>query len=185
MGFHTFRVERADELERPDRYRFCSREELLSLLRPDPSMRVVDLGSGTGFYADDVAPHVGTVFAVDVQPAMHAYYQQKGVPSNVSLVTAPTAALPFATNTVDAAFSVDTYHEYYSEESLESLARVLRPGGVVVTVDWSANGEEMAGPPVSERFALSDVVTHFEDADFRILDATERPETYVCVATQN
>lgn len=185
MGFHTFDVERAGELEKADRYRFCSREELLWWLRPDSSMRVADLGSGTGFYADDVAPHVGVVFAVDMQPEMHAYYQDKGVPENVSLVESTVADLPLEQDSLDAAFSVDTYHEYYSPASLSCLARVLRPGGVVVTVDWSAKGEENAGPPLSERFALSAVIKHFEDAGFRIVEAMERPETFVCVAERN
>lgn len=182
MGFHTFDVERASELEDEGRYRFCSREDLLALLAPHAEMVVADLGSGTGFYADDVAPHVGTLYAVDVQAAMHEHYREKGHPENVETVTAPVSDLPLAEGALDAAFSVDTYHEYHSEASLSELARVVRPGGRVVTIDWSARGDRVAGPPLDERFALSDAVSQFADAGFTVERGVERAETYVCVA---
>lgn len=68
MGHHTFDAARADKLEQPERrYRFLSAEELLWALALSPAHTVADLGSGTGFYTDDVAPHAADVYAVDVQ----------------------------------------------------------------------------------------------------------------------
>ena len=182
MGFHTFDPDRAPKLEDESRYRWCSREELLGLVAPHPSMRVADLGSGTGFFADDVAPYVATVYAIDLQEAMHEFYREKGVPDNVELIDAPVDDLPLPDDGVDAAFSVDTYHEYASDESLEELHRVLRPGGRVITVDWSATGERVTGPPLTERFTLGETVSHFIEAGFTIESAADRLETYVCVA---
>lgn len=182
MGFHTFDIERAHELEDASRYRFCSREELLGLLAPHEEMTVADLGSGTGFFSDEVAPHVDTLYAVDMQEEMHDHYREKGLPESVEPVTAPISDLPFADDSLDAAFSVDTYHEYHSDGSLAELARVVRPGGRVVTVDWAATGDRAAGPPLDERFALEDAVTHFSGAGFTVEQASERAETYVCVA---
>ena len=149
MGFHTFDVGRAAQLEDASRYRFCSREELLTLLSPSPTDVVADLGSGTGFYTDDVAPYVATCYAVDVQSAMHDQYREKEVPETVEFVTAEVADLPFADDALDTAFSTMTYHEFASDASLAELARVVRPGGHVVTVDWSARGDGADGetPP--------------------------------------
>ena len=182
MGFHTFDVDRADNLEDPSRYRFCSREELLTLLDPDPTTVVADLGSGTGFYTDDVAPYVDTCYAVDVQSEMHDLYREKGVPENVETVTANVADLPFEDGALDAAFSTMTYHEYASAESLAELHRVLRPGGRLVTVDWSADGEGADGPPREERFTLGDATSALAEAGFRVTHAETRRETFVCVA---
>lgn len=184
MGFHTYDVDRADALEDPDRFRYCSAEELLGLLRPAGTDVVADLGSGTGFYTDVLAPHVGTLHAVDVQPAMHDLYREKGVPGNVDLTTAEVADLPFADDALDAAVSTMTYHEYAGDAALAELARVVAPGGRVVTVDWTAEGTGVDGPPTDERFALGDCASAFEAAEFRTDRAATRTETFVHVAVR-
>ena len=182
MGFHTYDVERADALEEPDRFRHCSAEELLAALAVTADATVADLGSGTGFYTDVVAPRVGTCHAVDVQAGMHDRYREKGVPENVDLVTAAVSGLPFDDDALDAAFSTMTYHEYASDDALAELARVVRPGGRVVTVDWSANGPGETGPPTDERFAVGDCAAAFEGAGFTTQRAGTRRETFVHVA---
>ena len=182
MGFHTFDSERAGKLESEDRYRWCSGEELLAHVAPHETATVADLGSGTGFYTDIVAPHAETVYAVDVQAEMHEYYRRKGVPSNVKLVTAAVEELPFDRNGLDSAFSTMTYHEFSGEESMRELARVIRPGGRLVTVDWSRNGDNAAGPPLDERHELSHLVSAVRDAGFTVEFAATRTETFVCRA---
>ncbi|NHN61243.1 MULTISPECIES: class I SAM-dependent methyltransferase [Halorussus] len=114
MGFHTFDPASADRLEDESRYRYCSREELVAALDLGNARdaTVADLGSGTGFYTDDVAPFAGEVRAVDVQPEMHDLYREKGVPGNVDPVTADIGDLPFADGELDAAFSTMTFHEF-------------------------------------------------------------------------
>jgi ubiquinone/menaquinone biosynthesis C-methylase UbiE len=181
MGFHTFDVDRADALDDPSRYRFCSREELLALLDPAPTDVVADLGSGTGFYTDEVAPFVATLYAVDVQTAMHDIYREQGVPASVDLVTAEVEALPFADGALDAAFSTMTFHEFATDEALAELARVVRPGGRVVTVDWSADGDGADGPTTDERYDLGHAVSAFADAGFATTHAVARRETFVSV----
>ncbi|ESP87639.1 class I SAM-dependent methyltransferase [Candidatus Halobonum tyrrellensis] len=183
MGFHTYDVDRADALEDPDRFRRCSAEELVAALGVggDADATVADLGSGTGFYTDAVAPHVDTCYAVDVQAEMHERYREKGVPENVETVTAGVADLPFADGAVDAAFSTMTYHEYAGDDALAELARVVRPGGRVVTVDWSAAGPGEDGPPTDQRFGVGDCAAAFEAAGFRVDRAETRHETFVCV----
>ncbi|WP_396612623.1 class I SAM-dependent methyltransferase [Haloferax sp. S1W] len=182
MGFHTFDIDSAAKLDDPSRYRFVSREELLSLLDPRPDAVVADLGSGTGFFTDDVAPYVETMYAVDVQEAMHDFYRENGAPENVAFVTADIASLPFDDDALDAAFSTMTYHEFATDEALAELARVVKPGGRVVTVDWTATGEGHAGPPTDERFALGDAVADFEAAGFTVTHGATRHETFVCTA---
>lgn len=169
MGFHTYPVERADAV-------------------------VADLGSGTGFYADDVAPFVETLYAVDVQPAMHDRYREKGVPDSVEFVTAEISSLPFEDGELDGAYSTMTHHEYASpaaaddpaaeDGALAELARVIRPGGRLVTVDWSADGDGESGPPLSERFSLAAATDGLEAAGFDIESARARPETIAIAATR-
>ncbi|WP_135853929.1 class I SAM-dependent methyltransferase [Halorussus salinus] len=199
MGFHTFDPESADKLEDASRYRYLSREELVGALDLDPDRSAVaDFGSGTGFYTDDVAPFASEVRAVDVQSEMHELYREKGVPENVSLVTADIGDLPFADGELDAAFSTMTFHEFAGDGHGDGaadragaddrsgaeveVARVLREGGRFVVGDWSANGDGESGPPVGERYDRDEAVELLENAGFSVVRADERPETFFVVA---
>jgi ubiquinone/menaquinone biosynthesis C-methylase UbiE len=181
MGFHTFDPENVARLEGPDRFRWCSREELLEAL-PREGAEILDIGSGSGFYTDELAPFVGRVHAVDVQPEMHDHYRNRGVPANVSLVTAPARDLPFREGSLDAAVSVMTFHESTDEESMAELRRVLAPDSAVVVVDWSREGRGEAGPPLDQRFGAAAAAEFFEEAGFTVDLATERSETFRAVA---
>ncbi|MDL5360536.1 class I SAM-dependent methyltransferase [Halalkalicoccus sp. NIPERK01] len=183
MGFHTYPVERAAELDDPSRYRYCSREELLGMLALSGAETVVDLGSGTGFYTDDVAPFAERVYAVDIQEEMHDLYREKGLPENVSLVTADVADLPFEDGECDAAVTTMTYHEFYSEAALAEVRRVLRSGGRFVVVDWSAAGTGEEGPSTEERYDLETAVSQLEESGFDVVFSNERPETFAIVAS--
>jgi ubiquinone/menaquinone biosynthesis C-methylase UbiE len=182
MGFHTFDSARADSLEDATRFRFCSREELLEPLPRGDDATVVDLGSGTGFYTDEIAPFVGNLLALDVQREMHGKYQEKGIPETVSPVTADAESLPFARNVLDGAFSTMTFHESTTDTSLAELHRVLVDGGTFVVVDWSGEGNEEAGPPVAERFSASRAQELLAAAGFTVESAVERSETFRVVA---
>ena len=204
MGFHTYDVDRADGLEDDSRFRYLSTDELLALFDPrdgradderEPLGAVADLGSGTGFYTDEVAPYVDRVYAVDAQPEMHDYYREKGAPDAVEFVTAGIADLPFADGDLDGAFSTMTYHEFADvaareedapeDAALAELARVLRPGARLGIADWTRNGEGREGPPREERFALADAVGALEANGFAVEYADERRETFVVRARRS
>jgi len=196
MGFHTFDPATADKLEDVSRYRYLSREELLAGLGFDAGSgsgdlgsseggnlgTVADLGSGTGFFTDDVAPFADDVRAVDLQAEMHEHYREKGVPENVDLVTADVGDLPFEDGELDAAFSTMTFHEFAGDGALAEVARVLGTGGRLVVADWTANGEGESGPPVDERYDRDEAVDLLDDAGFETVRADERPETFLVVA---
>jgi len=184
MGHHTFDADRAASLEDAGRrYSVLSLEELRWALDLSPSDTVVDLGSGTGFYTDDVAPHAAQLYAVDLQPEMHDFYLEKGVPGNVELVTAPVDDMPLDTDSVDTAFSTMTYHEFATADAMVEIRRVLRPGSRLVIADWAAAGEGKRGPPLSERYRLDEAVATLQEHGFTMEFEAQRPETYLLVAT--
>lgn len=182
MGFHTFDSDRAAQLEDPVRFADCSVEELYALFEPAADATVAEIGSGTGFYTDEIAPLVGQLRAVDVQPEMHDRYREKGVPDNVSLVTADAVDLPFDDSSLDGAFSTFTFHEFAGEASLEELFRVLRPGARFAVADWSKNGPGENGPPRAERFTAPEAESLLAAAGFAVPRAEERRETFVARA---
>jgi ubiquinone/menaquinone biosynthesis C-methylase UbiE len=175
--------EKADRLEDPIQYRYLSAEEVYTLLDPEPDWAVADLGSGTGFFTDEVAPTVEHVYAVDLHEAMQEAYREKGVPENVELVTTDVGDLPFGDATLDAALSLRTFHHGVAD-SLDEIARVLRPGGRLVVVDWSATGagDRDSGPDRADCFDLAGAQSLLLEADFEIRSARERRETFAVVA---
>ena len=183
MGFHTFPIDRADALEEVSRYRFLSREELVSALSPEGTETLCDLGSGTGFYTDEVAPFVEAVYAVDLQPEMHTLYEEKGLPENVTTITADVADLPLSDGECDLAVTVMTYHEFSSPESLSEVRRVLAPGGRFVVADWSRAGSGEDGPSVDERYDVATAADQLSAAGFTIDRSDERIETFLLVAS--
>ena len=182
MGFHTFDADRAAQLDRDRRYRWCSAEELHAQVTPHEGATIADLGSGTGFYTDAIAPDAGTVYAVDIQSGMHERYRERGLPATVELVQADIGALPFETDALDGAFSTMTYHEFSGPEAVAELARVLRPGARLVTVDWSRHGAGESGPPRDQRHDLGHVTAAVTEAGFTVEHAVTRTETFVCRA---
>ena len=184
MGFHTFDADGAEKLEDAEwRYRFLSAEELLWALSLGTEDAVADLGSGTGFYTDDAAPRADAVYAIDVQPAMHEFYEKKGVPANVELVTAGIDDLPFGDGSIDAAFSTMTFHEFASDAALAEVRRVLASIGRFVVADWSADGSGEHGPPLDERYDADEAANALRDHGFGIEREFTRPETFLLVAT--
>jgi len=182
MGHHTFDAGAAAGLEDESRYAYLSVDELLGALDPGPEDCVADLGSGTGFYTRSIAPNVGGVVAIDLQPTMHAAFAEFGVPESVDRVTATIGSLPVRSGVLAGAYSTMTYHEFYAPAALAELARVVRPDGRVVIADWSAGGKGDRGPPLSERYDAETVATHFEEHGFDVERVADRRETLVVVA---
>lgn len=176
-------LDRLEKLEDPSRYRWLSGEELRHHLGPAPEGAVADLGSGSGFYTDEVAPIVGRAYAVDILPEMHQRYRERGLPDNVEPVTAGFGDLPFADGGLDGAVAVMTFH-HELDAALDEIARVLRPGGRFVVADWSATAAGERDPPVEEEyFDLATCQSRLLEAGFRIRLAQERRETFLVVGT--
>jgi SAM-dependent methyltransferase len=113
------------------------RRLLLSALRLHPprpagaELRILDAGCGTGGCALALG-RLGRVTGVDLHPRALALAKQRGLSR---LARAGVAMLPFAGACFDAVVSVDVlYHRAVADDAaaLAELARVTRPGGVVV-----------------------------------------------------
>ncbi|QBD77075.1 sigma-70 family RNA polymerase sigma factor [Ktedonosporobacter rubrisoli] len=118
-------------------------ERLTRLLPWNRSMTVLDAGTGTGYLASMIAPHVGHVIGVDCSSAMLA---QAGVKmaqadyQHVSLHQGLAEQLPLATNSVDVAMCHMLLHHVVSPRTvLSELHRVIRPNGYLVIVDAHAH----------------------------------------------
>lgn len=121
------------------------RQRVLALLGPQLGETVLDIGSGPGFLADEmaaVAGPSGRVAGIDRSPNMLALARKRCADRpQATFQEADVTAIPFPAETFDAAIAVQVY-EYVPdmEAALRELHRVLRPGGrsVIVDTDWAS-----------------------------------------------
>lgn len=100
-------------------------------LRPDDS--VLELGSGSGFFSEELARRVakGRLLLVDLQPEMLAKARRRGLPAHAHCAAADAAQpLPLRDGSLDAAVLVAVLGEVPAPATcLATLAKALRPGG--------------------------------------------------------
>jgi ubiquinone/menaquinone biosynthesis C-methylase UbiE len=136
----------ASWLDRPERIREERTDQLITLLDLKPGMVVADIGAGTGSLSvqmlDRVRPD-GQVWAVDVQPEMVAKLQalaKRTAGSGFRVVQSSTVSPNLPLGIFDMAVMVDAYHEFeFPREMLQSLKSAMKPGGLIVFVEYRAN----------------------------------------------
>lgn len=181
MALDPYDPDRVEKLRDVNAFRYCSGEELRGLLDPSPGWRVADFGSGTGLFTSELAPVVDTVYAVDARPHLHNVYRNADIPGNVHPVTADFATLPFPDDHLDGGVSIRTYH-HDTQAALPEVARVIRPGGRFVIVDWSATGAGDREVRTDEEYLdVATVQAHLINHGFRITTANERRETFIVI----
>ncbi|MEM7413304.1 MAG: methyltransferase domain-containing protein [Myxococcota bacterium] len=119
----------------------AQRSQTLVALGLAPGERVLDIGVGPGFLADDMARIVGAdghVAGIDTSEPMLAMARAR-CGEGVDLRTADATALPFDAGAFDAVVSTQVL-EYVPDldGALAEIARVLRVGGraVILDTDW-------------------------------------------------
>lgn len=147
-----FDVAHAKRLEGPERLAALPPAAVTELLRLDGHETVVDYGAGTGVYTVGVAQAVpqGKVFAVEASPELVELLRERigeDLAGRVCVVETEDNVVPLDDGEADRVVMVDVMHHLYDQpEALEEVARVLRPGGLFVVVDW-ADMERPVGPP--------------------------------------
>ena len=131
-----------DWLEREEREREENTSLLLKNLAVKPGMFIADIGAGSGYHSALLSKMVGggKVFAIDVEPEMIAYLNERIKQEKLSrivpvLSTEQKVSLP--ENTIDMMLLVDVYHEFsYPYEMALSMRSALKPGGKLVLVEF-------------------------------------------------
>jgi len=129
-------------------------------LDAQPGERILDLGSGPGILACELAGEVGPrgkVTAVDVSAEMNAIASRRiaeaDLAGRIDVLAGDAAALAFPDASFDAAVSTQVI-EYVDDVdlALREIRRVLRPGGRLVLLDtdwdtlvWSSRDDTRSG----------------------------------------
>ena len=122
---------------------YSSREAIVAALQLEAGDRVADIGTGTGLFLEPLAASVGPegkIFATDISMAFLEHVRNR-VKENrwvqVQPILSGTRTTALLENSIDVAFTCDVYHHFeYHEDMLSSIHSALRPGGVLVVVDF-------------------------------------------------
>jgi len=108
---------------------------LMGLIAGEPE--IADLGCGTGFASEALAPIAGRVTAIDGSGAMlEAARARLAGFENVDLIQGDLEHLPIRDHSVDAATLILVLHHVTAPEKvLAEVARILRPNGRLLLLD--------------------------------------------------
>ena len=99
----------------------------------DARTRVLDVGCGTGNYAAALQAASGCRMS-GVDPSAHMLQRARTAASWDALAQASAEQLPFADRSFDLVMSTDVVHHIRDRGAyFREAARVLRPGGLLVT----------------------------------------------------
>lgn len=112
-------------------------ETVRSILRLDPTMRIMDFGSGTGLLLEQIAPHVGHITAVDVSPSMNGQLRAKlnQLPCGVDIVEADLTARDLEQRFDGIISSMTLHHIQDIDAMLRRFHDHLVEGGFIALAD--------------------------------------------------
>jgi ubiquinone/menaquinone biosynthesis C-methylase UbiE len=114
---------------------------LLENAAPQPTDRVLDIATGTGFTALAFAPHVAEVIGLDVSPGMLAQARKQSAQQGITNTTFQEGVaehLSFPEDSFDLVTCRIAPHHFLSvPKFVQEVARVLKPGGRFLLADTS------------------------------------------------
>ena len=95
-----------------------------------------DIGAGTGFITEGLVQRGVKVIAVDESKRMLDELVRRGLPGSVDCRVGSAEMIPIDDGAVDYVFAnMLLHHVVEPSKAIREMARVLRPGGVVVITD--------------------------------------------------
>jgi cyclopropane fatty-acyl-phospholipid synthase-like methyltransferase len=160
-------------------------QQVIKALKLAPDAVVADIGAGTGYFSVRLAQALpkGQVLAVDIEPDMVKYLEQRARQMKLANVTAVLAATDDAKLPVkvDRVLLVDTYHHIGDREAyFRRLAGSLKPGAEVAIVDFRRDSP--IGPPAAARLPAAEVSAEMQRAGYALsAEHTFLPHQYFLV----
>jgi ubiquinone/menaquinone biosynthesis C-methylase UbiE len=155
-----------------------------------PGMTVADLGAGTGYFEPWLSRAVGstgTVLALDVEPDMVRYLNERAVReqlANVRPAQVSTDDPKLPSGSVDRVLIVDTWHHIADREGYAAKLRTgLKAFGKVFIVDFKLDAKH--GPPPKHRLSAEQVARELTAGGLVARVATTTlPEQYIVVGAR-
>ncbi|MDX1995622.1 MAG: class I SAM-dependent methyltransferase [bacterium] len=129
----------------------------------------LEVGAGDCAVTLAVAPHVRQAYALEVSAVISADVNR---PANFELLLSQGARIPLPDSSVDVVYSNQVIEHFHLEDlpdHLNEILRVLRPGGLYITI----TPNRIAGPYDGSRY-YDDVATGFHLREYTISELGQR-----------
>ncbi len=134
-------------------------ETMRRYLQPAPSMRLLDVGGGTGRVAQVLREDFAAIVIADLSPGMLAQARARGL----DCVLGQSERLPFAA-AFDRVLMVDAFHHVLEQaETAREMFRALKPGGLLVIQEPDIRRWSIKLVALLEKLAL--MRSHFLSAE--------------------
>ncbi len=97
--------------------------------------RVLEISCGLGGGFDFIVRHYGVGFGIVLDYTLGAVTHAR-TRFGLAGVQGDGRVLPFADRSFDTVINIEASHNYFGDDFLAELARILAPGGQVVIADW-------------------------------------------------
>ncbi len=158
-----------DRLRSPERVERLEVDRVVNLCLNDVTIKsVLDVGTGSGLFAEAFYKKNMKVAGVDVNPDMIEVFK-KVLPDSDAQVS-PAEELPYEKLSFDMIFYGVVFHEVNNfKKVLEEANRVARKN--VVLLEWSYKTEDF-GPPLEHRLSEEFIKNLAKEAGFALVEVT-------------
>jgi ubiquinone/menaquinone biosynthesis C-methylase UbiE len=167
-----FDVAERHKLDNPRRREMLPPEEVMGLFNLTPGDIMADIGCGIGYFtfpAARLTGPVGKVYALDISTIMLAEViikQRQEDISNIETLQTGEYDLRLTAESVNIGFMCNVLHEIEDQDRfLQEIHRILKNKGRLLVIEWQKKPGTW-GPPVEERIAEQDMVSHLKKNGF-------------------
>jgi len=149
---------------------------------------VIEIGPGPGFTTDVLKGLVQRVTAVEIDPELARVLAERLSGSNVEVLVGDATDLDLPADRFTGAASFHMLHhlptEAAQQRALSELARVLRPGGVLVAADagYSEGSQLFHAGDNYNPVEPEELAPRLTDAGFSEVEVREHDLGWVCLA---
>lgn len=156
--------------------------QTISTLNITPHSSFLDLACGVGNYSVEIATCIGAkgrVFAVDLWQEgvdlLRMRIDENGIKNIETLVADICTTLPFGENSMDSCLMATVVHDLTvtgQKSSIEEVARLLKPGGLLNIIEFKKI-DKGPGPPLAIRMAEEEVEKLVTPYGFKKISCSE------------
>ena len=168
LKFDAAKLERLND---PGRFDSLPPQKMWDALDVAAESTIIEIGAGTGMFASAftrIHPAL-RVFATDIEPVMIEWMREhlpEVLEGRIVPLLAEESRVPLDDEMVDGAYMINLHHELADPDaSYRETARLLKPGGRILVVDW-LDRETPKGPPMQVRASSDRLREHLLAAGF-------------------